>query len=236
MQADDRFETFNITKYAILNLIAVYLTSSRGSLGSYGINVNLFCTFVIAFLSAYLYKINVEPSKFIGTPTREWKLWRTLILLVLPIGIVDFSTSKLIMMPVITSDHKALLWFFSGVVLMPLQTELFRGILIRKFLLKYSVRKTIVLSLVIVSVFSLSPLTGTLIGCVATLVYLKTNSIMNAVVFHMLVKFSVGVIALLKINIPSEAISTYVILSGMSCIAVLHYMYINWPSRRQNPA
>lgn len=243
---NDGFKKFSLIKFLLFNFIIFVLIVSSYRTNAVGIGVMsvLPSLFVIVYLSLFLYRENIIPAKFIGTFTTDWILWKSVVLLMLPLLIIDFSANQLFLsllnhyrpdshMSMVTQnniDTQRSLLVFANIFLLPLQTELLRGILIRNFLLKYSVSRTIFFSTIIISIFTLSPLSGTLIGLASALIYIKTKALSNTILFHVLINMIIEIIAFFKLSADPNLVLLYSFMILISFMPLAYYFYRTWPS------
>lgn len=107
------------------------------------------------------------------------------------------------------------LTFVNLCILAPLWEELFfRGILLRRFLLKWSPQKSIIISSLLFGVIHVNPLTivfAFFIGCVLGYTYLKSNSILVPMIIHSFSNF-LGFLYFCYINRPSSVLPDVEIL------------------------
>lgn len=240
---EDRFKNFSIFKFLLFNFIVGSLLWQFHSIDSTSTST-IGMTSVIVYLSYFIYREKMTPAEFFGTISTNWSLWKSIILLILPLAILESSINPLLLslidhyrpyshVPISTQvdiDVQRPLLMFNKIFLLPLQTEFFRGIIIQKFTFKYTIPYTIVLSTVIVSIFSLSPISGMLVGLVAALIYVKTKNLSNVIVFHSLIKVTVEVIDFFNVGVYPEFIVPYSFMILISFILIVYYVHINWPS------
>ncbi|MEK4628181.1 type II CAAX endopeptidase family protein [Solibacillus sp. FSL R7-0682] len=122
------------------------------------------------------------------------------------------------------------LFFINVCILAPLWEELFfRGILLRRFMLKWSPQKSIIISSLLFGIIHLNPINvvfAFFLGCVLAFVYLKTKSIIVPMILHSFSNFLAFIQYYLSnqttaISLPTSEDAQFAILVSGIAIVVL---------------
>lgn len=229
---DRCFKEFSLLKFSIfwisISFLSLFLAKSHDITQiPYSIGM-----VVLIYLSSVLYKNGIVPGDLIGNFPKEWDYWKSIIPLVVLLAIFDIAinqikTYTLIKDSVVIQYAQSPKFLLVNILILPIQIELLRGILIKKLSLTYNASHTIIFSSVIVSFFSLSPLTGTMIGLVAALLYSKTGTISSLIIFHLLINVIVQTFT--NYDFTRNSLITYILLVVFSCTAISYYIYKEWP-------
>lgn len=146
------------------------------------------------------------------------------ISLALSLNLLIIIINKLIGIENIVNEESILMAFLSGIIGPILEEFLFRGIVFEKLKCFNSVKKSLVLSVIIFSIFHntlVQMVYALFIGYIITKLYIKTNNLLVAIVFHICSNFVIALMFQFIIVLPNYLLFSLTVFFGLQ----FYYLY-----------